>query len=319
MESPDITQGLVDFLVVFATDTLKPLMFFTFFVAVVLRVLNFYTFKRQESYTKEFEKRVDKFLNSIEGDQNISFFVIAKKLLLITYYELFEITSLMKRRKPDSIMTMSDRVFLTKPGFAYLVKDVLKQIRYIKTDMHRPQFLEVSKNTFQKNPNFSKIFGVIPSNTVNDILNILPGLFIIGGIFGTFLGIMKALPGLGEMNLNDIEGSKLIMDNFLREISFSMSTSIVGIVLSVVMSIVNTFFSAEKVFMRTIDRFENSLYALWNRSDHNKLPTETMSFDEHQDPVDALAEEALNREYSRMKGMHLVDDVSVPKSDSKVS
>jgi hypothetical protein len=297
-----VIQYMVDALVVFSTDVLMPFMVFVFFVGATLRILNYITLKRQEFFTLELDKRIDKFLDEVENQPNVSFFQVTKRLLVITYYEIFEVAALLQRRRPDVIMAFGDRVFLNKQGFAWMVKSVLKQIRYIKrNENHNPQLIDVSKSVFQTNPAFTKIFGYIPSGFTNDFLNILPGLFIVGGIFGTFLGIMQALPDLGAMNLDDVEGSKKIMDAFLVKISFSMSTSIVGIVLSVTMSLINTSFSAERLFMRTIENFENCLNRIWNRSTNNDLPNDAMKFDEHKNPLEALAEEALNKEYHKMR------------------
>ena len=64
----------------------------------------------------------------------------------------------------------------------------------------------MTKNVFDNNPNFKKVMGVFPVQASHDVLNILPGIFIIGGIFGTFLGIMAALPELANMELSDVEG-----------------------------------------------------------------------------------------------------------------
>ena len=75
-----------------------------------------------------------------------------------------------------------------------------------------------------------------------------------------------------------------------------MSTSIMGIILSVAMQLFNTFFSPEKVFMNTVERYENSLDILWNRSQDNRLPQNISEFNEHKDPVEALAEDSLIRE-----------------------
>jgi hypothetical protein len=62
---------------------------------------------------------------------------------------------------------------------------------------------------------------------------LLPGLFVIGGILGTFFGIVNGLPKLAEMKLDDITTTKNIMDNFLTEISGAMISSITGIIFSV--------------------------------------------------------------------------------------
>jgi hypothetical protein len=107
---------------------------------------------------------------------------------------------------------------------------------------------------------------------------------------------MKALPELGGMNLTDVEGSKLVMDNFLLKISFSMSTSIIGIVFSVGMQLVNTFFSCEKVYIQTVERLESDLDTLWNMSSSNKLPDEITNFESERDPIEVLSEDLIAKE-----------------------
>lgn len=296
MFSEEIIQSLVDGLVIFATDLLMPVMVVAFVVAVITRGLVYYTVKREEWFSKEFSKRVRKFMDTRDDSAPQSFYIACKRLLEITYYEIFEVRAILKRRNPDAIMTVTDRVFLVQQGAARLVIDTLRQIKYLKHGQERPKLLEISTNVFKNNPCFNKVFGIIPVSILNDILNIIPGLFIVGGIFGTFLGIMKALPELGGMNLNDIDGAKLIMDNFLLKISFSMSTSIIGIVLSVGMTLMNTFMSCEAVFMETVERYENELDILWNMSASNVLPAQVNNFDADRDPIEVLAEELITKE-----------------------
>lgn len=296
----NFVQAFLDWLVTFATDLLIPAMIVTFFAAIALRGLIYYTIKREEWFAKEFDRRVDEYMDLDKIKDHLSFFVTTKRLLEKTYYEIFEVRALMKRRRPDQVMHWSDRVFLVKQGTAWMVKDLLKHLRHMRyTKEGRPKLLQISKNSFQRNPCFSKVFGVLPASVFNDFLNILPGMFIVGGIFGTFLGIMKALPDLGTMDLNDVEGTKLVMDQFLLKVSFSMSTSLVGIMLSVVANFVNTFFSPEKTFVETVDRLESSLDKLWNVSTNNDLPHEIPQFDEHRDPLDALAEQAVELEFTK--------------------
>lgn len=295
MFSQDTVQAMVDGVVSFATDLLMPAMVAFFVVAIALRVLIYFTVKREEWFAREFSKRVKKFMEVRNQTNEQSFYVVCKRLLEITYYEVFEVRAIMKRRNPDAIMTTTDRIFLVQQGSARIVTDTLKQMKYLKWG-ERPKFLEISNNVLRNNPCFNKVFGVIPVSTFNDFLNTVPGLFIVGGIFGTFLGIMKALPELGGMNLSDIEGSKLIMDNFLLKISFSMSTSIVGIILSVIMGLCNTFFSCEKVYIETVERLESEFDMLWNMSSSNKLPQEISSFDAERDPIEVLSEDLIAKE-----------------------
>lgn len=297
MFSQDLVQKMVDGVVIFATDLLMPAMVLFFLFAISMRVLIYYTVKREDWFSKEFSKRVRKFSDVRDEASEVSFYVICKRLLEITYYEVFEVRAIMKRRNPDAIMTLTDRVFLVQQGSARIVTDTLKQLKYLK-HIQEPKFTDISNNAFRNNPCFNRVFGIIPVSLFNDFLNTVPGLFIVGGIFGTFLGIMKALPELGGMNLSDVEGSKLIMDNFLLKISFSMSTSIVGIILSVSMSLLNTFLSCEKVYMESVDRFSSELDYLWNMSSSNKLPAEISSFEADRDPIEVLAEDLIAKELS---------------------
>jgi len=295
-------QSLVDFLVVFATDFLLPIMGIVFFLGVTARVLIWWTVKREYWFAAELEKRIQRYINSVENTNDISFFVVSKRLLEITFYELFEVRSIMKRRNPDVVMNWVDRIFLVQQGCARTVNDILRKIRYYRFDNETPKFLDLSKNVLQNNPCFNRIFGIIPMSGLNDILNILPNLFIVGGIFGTFLGIMKALPELGGMDLTDAENSKMIMDTFLLKISFSMSTSIMGIVLSVSMTFVNTFLSADKQFVMTVEHLTESLSTLWSISSHNKLPVGNQHLDESDDPLLVLAEDVVSRELNVQPG-----------------
>jgi len=270
-----------------------------FVCSVFFRAMIYYTVRRHEWFAREFEKRVNTF---IEGEipgkvENVSFYALSKKILERTYYEVFEVRDRMKRRKPDAVMSMSDRIFLIRQGCAWLVKDILKQLKFLKWTEDNPKLLNITKATFHHNPCFNRVFGVLPMAGMNDLLTILPGLFVVAGILGTFVGIAGGLQELGGgMNLNDIENTKNVMDRFLHEISYAMQTSIVGIVFSLMSHVGNTILSPERSYVSMIDRFESSLDLLWYRSDNNNYPTQEPGFDEHRDAVEALAEDTVNKE-----------------------
>ena len=272
-----------------------------FVFGVIFRTIIFYTVKRHEWFAREFEKRVNRYVETETPGvvKDVSFFALSKKMLERTYYEIFEVRDRMQRRKPDRMMAISDRIFLIKQGCAWLVKDILKQVKFLKWTNETPKLLSITKATFNHNPCFNKIFGIIPMASLNDFLTILPGLFVVAGILGTFLGIKGGLGALGGMNLNELENAKNTMDGFLHEIAFAMASSIVGIAFSLSLHIWNTFFSPERAYVSMIDRFESSLDLLWYRSDNNNFPAYDKPFDEHKDPVEALAEEALNLEVTK--------------------
>lgn len=279
----------------FAIAALLPLMTLGFIGGVAFRYLIYFTVKRHDWFAKEFEKRVSVFIDGEDPSKpgSYSFYVLTKKLLERTYYEVFEVRDRLRRRRHDKVMGTSDRVFLIKQGSAWLVKDILKQVKFIKWNEQNPKLLNITKTTFQQNPCFNRVFGLFSVQRVHDMVAILPSLFVIGGIFGTFLGIVKGLPTLGHMDLTNMELSKQIMDQFLYEISFAMNSSIIGIFFSVLMTFANTLWSPDKVFVEMVDRFEASLDLLWYRSNNNLYPANIPNFDENRDPLEALAEESV--------------------------
>lgn len=271
------------------------LMAVAFVGGAFTRYMIWYTTKRHDWFASEFEKRVARFIDSERPGavKNVSFYVLAKRLLERTYYETFAMRDRMKRRKGDKVMGISDRIFLVKPGCAWMVKDLLNQVKFLKWTKDTPKLMQITRATFNKNPCFNRVFGLVPVATANDLVSLLPGLFVIAGILGTFVGIAGGLQELGGMNLQDLENTKNIMDRFLQEIAFAMKTSIFGIIFSLCMHVFNTLFSPERVFFSMVDRFETSLDLLWYRADNNDFPVRGKDFDEHRDAAEALAEDAV--------------------------
>lgn len=315
MFSALVTSMMKSGILTFAVEILLPLMMLTFMVGAVARIVVWYTVRRHEWFSREFEKRVNRFIEAeVPGlVKDVSFYALVKRQLERTFYDVFEVRDRMHRRRGDKIMSMADRVWLVKPGCAWLVKDILKQLKFLKWHDNNPKLINITKATFQQNPCFNRVFGLIPLSSVNDILNILPGMFVIGGIFGTFMGIVNGLPKLGGMDITDTEMSKQIMDGFLFEVSFAMNSSIAGIFFSVIMTFINTIFSPEKVFVSMVDRFENSLDLLWYRSDNNEYPKDGAAFDENKDPVEAMASASLNLEIKKGERGRDLDDLRKPK------
>lgn len=276
----------------------------TFCVAAFARWAIYYTVRRHEWFARQFEARVFKFIDS-EANKNLkdaSFFNLTKKILEKSFYESFAMRDRKSHESVDHVMSMNDRVFLVKQGCAWMVKDILKQLRYLKWSKETPKLQQITRATLNHNPCFNKLFGIFPMSGLNDLVSILPGLFVVAGILGTFLGIKGGLVQLGGMDLNDVEGTKAIMDGFLHEISFAMTSSIVGIAFSLSLHIFNTTFSPDRVFASLIDRFESSMDLLWYRSDNNIVAsTDDDKFNENRDPVEALAEEALSLEIAKTK------------------
>lgn len=277
-----------------------------FCAAAFLRWTIYYTVRRHEWFARQVEKNVFKFIDSPANKilKEASFYMLSKKVLEKSYYEAFAIRDRKTSDSVDHVMSMNDRIFLVKQGCAWLVKDILKQLMYLKWSKETPKLQQITRATLHRNPCFNKLFGIIPMGGINDLITILPGLFVVAGILGTFLGIKGGLVQLGGINMTDIDGTKTIMDSFLREISFAMASSVSGIAFSLALHIFNTSLSPERVFVSLVDRFESSMDLLWYRSDNNIVPAQSEKFDENKDPLEALAEEALNLEIAKTQKHH---------------
>lgn len=300
MNLESLTHSLISGTVNFFTDLLMPLMLLSFVASVFFRFVIFFSMSRSNWFARELAKRIDNFLDAEGRGQDRSFYIVAKKLMEKTFYEIFIVRSIMMRRRPDYVSSLFDRIFLIQHGTARLVKDLLKQFRNLRySENSQPNFTEISIHVMESNPAYNRIFGSVPASFFNDVLNTMPGIFIVSGIFGTFLGIMKALPELGGLDFADIERSKAVLDGFLLKVSFSMSTSILGIILSVLSTLVNTIASPQKMFVSTVNRLNNSLILLWHVSNSNEMPQDVQEFDENRDPMEALAEQSVDKEITR--------------------
>ncbi|PWU18329.1 MAG: hypothetical protein C5B49_07320 [Bdellovibrio sp.] len=272
-----------------------------FLVSVFLRWAIYYTVKRHEWFAREFEKRVSHFIEQeIPGNPSqASFYVLTKRVLERTFYEVFEMRDRLRRRRNDGVMSLTDRIFLVRQGAAWMIKDLLRQLKFLKWNSEAPQLQQITRATIHQNPCFNRVFGLFPMGATNDLISLAPGLFVVTGILGTFLGIAKGLPTLSGMNLSDLDTSKLIMDRFLSEIAFAMHSSILGISFSLIMHFYNTIFSPERAFVSLVDRFEACLDLIWNRADNNDFPSQDSRFADLKDPTEALASEAIQQEINK--------------------
>ena len=261
---------VINAVVAYATDYLMPILVVGFLIAMMLRLLITIAVRRQRSFVREFHKRVHKDINAFP-DARGSFYHNVKRLLSKTYFETFELRERYKRRSGDRIMSVNDRLFLVQDGVIRVIDDFLKHTRYLRKERgQQPDFNEITNSVFSSNPIFNRVCGLIPMSRTNDVLNILPSIFIVAGIFGTFLGIMKALPELTAIDIANAEASKVVIDGFLIKISFALSSSILGIVISIVLSFMNTLMSPTSTYVENVDMFTSAVEILWNKSDNNE-------------------------------------------------
>ena len=263
-------NDIVALIVNYSNIGLMPLMLIVFGIGIGLRWIIFFTVKSELTFSVEFEKRVHKYLARESASANAtSFHQSAKQILENTFHEIFEMKQKYKRRKFDHITCITDRLFLIQDGVTRLIKDTLSQTQYLKKGGRTPKFTDISKFVFSSNPVFTKVFGIFPMGVFNDFLNILPGLFVVGGIYGTFVGVMQALPALSHLEVSNADATKKVMDTFLLNMAFSMGTSVIGIVYSVTLTLLNAVMSPDSPYLTMVNKFASSLEFLWNDADTN--------------------------------------------------
>jgi hypothetical protein len=266
-----ISRFVMDHLIEVTSQLIMPVMVICFFAGIALRTSIYYIAKSEQKFSIEFFKRVRLHFSDPNSPKVASFSRLTRILLVKTFTDCFETKNRYKRRNLDYVTSLTERMFLIEEGVKRMIEDTLQRIRYLKkdpatNDADGQKLVGVSRDVFENNPFFNRLIGVFSVNLLNDLLNIMPSLFIIGGIFGTFLGISKSLPDLGGMDLSNMEETKRVMDLFLIKISQSMIKSIIGIAFSVATSILNTFLSVENAHYQVINKFTAGLELVWNET-----------------------------------------------------
>jgi hypothetical protein len=126
-----------------------------------------------------------------------------------------------------------------------------------------PNFTELTDRIMGQDNHWSKLMGYIPIDGVSRMIDILPNLFIIFGVFGTFIGIAKALPMIANIDFNDLAASQATLTTFVLDVTFAMKTSIAGIFFSLILTFLNTLFPLKEVRSKIFKNVENCFQVLW--------------------------------------------------------
>jgi hypothetical protein len=133
-----------------------------------------------------------------------------------------------------------------------------------------PNFTELTHRLLGQDDKWNKLVGPIPIEGVSRMIDILPGLFIVFGVFGTFVGISMALPEIANIDFNNLETSGSTLTKFVLNTTFAMKTSIAGIFFSVILTMLNTFSPIKDVRGRIFKQIETTMHALWYHVQQNR-------------------------------------------------
>lgn len=241
---------------------LVPAMFIGFIFAFVARILIYLSVKSEQRFVIEFEHRVESFLLSDKRTNVGKFHQIADKILRQTHYEFYVLKAKRRLRRFDYPISIYERVFGITNGSQRLIDDTLKQTQYLGRS-NNPDFERIAKSVFASNPFFSRFVGLFSKSVVDDMLYIFPSVLIICGILGTFIGIIAGLPELRSIDPSNYGGMSTVLNGFLDHMSYAMSTSVVGMLLSLAMTLLNSAMSSYSTYLDLIDRYKNSLSFIW--------------------------------------------------------
>lgn len=130
---------------------------------------------------------------------------------------------------------------------------------------HAPNYRELTTRVLNHDKKWRTVLKVIPVNTLSSMLAILPGLFIVGGIFGTFIGITAALPKVASIDLSNLDAATPVLSAFVSDVAYSMNTSIAGIICSVFMTVLNTLFPFHSMRIEVQRNLERCFEQVWYR------------------------------------------------------
>lgn len=274
----EIINNICTTLIAYGADNLMMIMIFVFLIGVILKLLMYYLLKAEFNFSSAVETRTHRFLNKeyLESKKITKFHDVVEFILKKTFAESYIARKKQyRKRKGDPSVAVLSKMFLVESAAQALIEDTLKQTRY-HNHGKVPDFENISKYVFRSNPYFNKLWGIFPIGLTNNVFSILPSLFIIGGIFGTFLGISKGLPMLKTIDPGDIVAAQAILENFLESMTFAMYSSVVGIFLSVCFTVLNTFLSFNSLHLGLVDKFTQSLELIWK--DTNTSPVREKAF-----------------------------------------
>jgi|SaaInlStandDraft_2_1057019.scaffolds.fasta_scaffold93111_2 hypothetical protein len=126
-----------------------------------------------------------------------------------------------------------------------------------------PNYFDLADRVLEKDKHYNYILKFFPIAPVTRLINVLPGLFVVLGIFGTFIGISMALPQIAQMDFNNLDAAGTVLTSFVLAVTYAMKTSIAGILFSLIMTLLNTLAPIKTLRDRTDKKIVVCLESIW--------------------------------------------------------
>ncbi|MBF0441867.1 MAG: hypothetical protein HQK54_08190 [Oligoflexales bacterium] len=265
----------IDIIALFRTISLNliPIMFSVLCLALFLRYLAYRSGKMNQGYFNAFSRTLQKILEDESTTSEPIYDIdrwLSQVLDKVAHHlpnRSFRFMGKVRKQKEESI---ADRMLNKKDealktyveGKKLTIASVKQQVDAFRSP-HPPDFHEITRRVLDQDMGWRKIARILPVDALSRSFDILPGLFVVGGIFGTFIGITSALPKIASIDLNKIHEAAPILNSFVTDLSFSMNASITGIVCSVVMTILIALFPLDTVRDDVMRNMDQSFEFMW--------------------------------------------------------
>lgn len=127
-----------------------------------------------------------------------------------------------------------------------------------------PNFNDLTDRILEHDENWNKVLKIFPIGPISRLIDILPGLFVVFGIFGTFIGISMALPKIAQIDFNNLDASSAILMEFVLSVTYAMKTSIAGILFSLLTTFINTIAPVSGLRKKTYKKVSNCFENIWH-------------------------------------------------------
>lgn len=259
---------MIELILDFFGNYLIEVMLIVVTVALALRWMSYTHSKRDEAYFSHFTRELASTLSS-DKEKGTPIENVSDSLnnILGRVNQKLPERNLRKGFSKGSEMTSEDRrVGLTLKEYVGSKHGLIANIQSeagIFTSHVQPDFSQLTERVMSEDDNWSKLFNRIPIDGVTRILDVLPTMFIVLGVFGTFIGISMALPEIAKMDFANLEESGKTLSQFVVNVTFAMKTSIAGIFFSIILTTLNTISPIETTRENTFEKVEVVLQTLW--------------------------------------------------------
>ncbi|OUR94121.1 hypothetical protein A9Q84_17580 [Halobacteriovorax marinus] len=259
---------MIELILVFFGQYLIEVMLVVVAIALSLRWMSYNHSKRDEAYFSHFTRELASTLSS-DKEKGARIENVSDSLnnILGRVNQKLPERNLRKGFSKSSNETTDDRmVGLTLKEYVGSKHGLIANIQSeagIFTSHVQPDFSQLTERVMSEDDNWSKLFNRIPIDGVTRVLDVLPTMFIILGVFGTFIGISMALPEIAKMDFANLEESGKTLSQFVVNVTFAMKTSIAGIFFSILLTTLNTVSPIEITRENTFEKVEVVLQTLW--------------------------------------------------------